>query len=700
MAHIVKDEPVPLRRKVPTIPGDLDTVVLTCLQKDPRRRYATARALGEDLQRILDGEPIQARPATSMERLTRWVLKHKVLVSAAAAVILSIAIFGGFALRERLRAREQAAYAQRFAQAAERIEALARYIKLSPPHDLGPELRNLEDRVLQLAGEVQAVGSIAEAPGQYAIGRAWLALGRPEQAQANLEKAQALGFDTPELRSALGRTLLELHQHALDEAWRIGPEDARKEALDRLQVRANSRIEPLLKSGASASLIPLAYLEGQSAWVAGRWEEAAARAKEAQAQAPWFYEARVLEAQALLAWGLPGSGAERIKMLAAAQESAQSALQAAPCDVQALGLAGRIGVLLYGLSVTNPARGKALRIQVEGLVATLRTLQPDGQQAAILEAALLTTEAVNAQVVGRPGTEALRRALALLTPLVDSAQAPVEALQGAMEAECFAIKFPELGDPIPWLDRALAHGRRALELRPGHAGLISELTRVSIWRLSQGTPRGQPPWEVFEAALGVLLRGLEREPAAKSLRELLGYLWGERADYERTHGLDPRPSLEQSMQSFESVQKQEPSFRTHYGMANAALMRGQWETDHHQRGALADLERAAQAYRQAKLLAPYHSALPSNLVEVALWKGRAMGLGTPQADEALAEGEDLFQDGVKRFPQVAFLWLRGAQLAQARGLAREAKTRIRRAFALDPHNPEIRLLLKTLQQKG
>jgi tetratricopeptide (TPR) repeat protein len=337
---------------------------------------------------------------------------------------------------------------------------------------------------------------------------------------------------------------------------------------------------------------------------------------------------------------------------------------------------------------------------VQDIGTTLRILQPEGRQAAFLEAALLTTEAVNAQVAGRPGAEALRRALALLAPLVEAAQPPFEALEGAMRAECYAAKFPELGDPIPWLDRALDHGRRAFAMRPGHSGLADELTRVSIWRMSNGTQRGQPPWEVFEGALQVVLRALDRDPEAKSTREVLGYLWGERAEYERTHGLDPRPSLDQSMQNLETVLKQGPSFRSQYGMANAALMRGQWETDHHQPGALVDLERAAQAYRQAKQLAPFHSALASNLVEVALWKGRAMGLGSAQADGALAEGEEQFQEGLKRFAQVAFLWLRGAQLAEARGQMLNAKARMRRALALDPHNPEIRHLLDDLQRKG
>ena len=700
MARIVKDDPESLRRKVPTLPADLETVVLTCLQKDPRRRYATARALGEDLQRLLDGEPIQARAATWMERLVHWTRKRKALVAASAAVFLSVAIFGGFAVRERLRARAQAAHAQRFAQAAERIEALARYLKLSPPHDLGPELMDLEGRVTRLAEEVKAESSTAEAPGQYAIGRARLALGQPDLAQAHLERARALGFDTPELRSALGRAMLVLHQHELDEAWRIGPEDARKEAVARLQARSAARIEPLLKSGATASLIPLAYLEGQAAWVSGRWEEALAQAKEARAQAPWFYEARLLEAQALLSWGRPKSEPERTTILAAAHRSAQEAVNAAPCDIQALGLVGRIGVMRYGQLISDPRQGKALHAVIEGVAVTLRTLEPEGRQAAILEAALLTAEGVNAQVKGRSGAGSLRRALALLAPQLDSAQPSFEALEGAMRAECYAAKFPELGDPVSWLDRALAHGRHAFALRPGQAGLADELTRVSIWRLAEGTQRGEPPWGVFEAALTLLLRALDREPEARSARELLGYLWGERAEYERTHGLDPRPSLEQSMHSFETVLKQGPSFGSYYGLANAALMRGQWETSHHQPGALAALEQADQAYRQARQLAPFHSIVASNLVEVGLWKGRAIGLGTPGGARALEAGEAEFQEGVKRFPKVPILWLRGAQMAEARGQARDAKTRIRNAFRLDPHNPEIRLLLKVVRSAG
>ncbi|HJW73807.1 MAG TPA: serine/threonine-protein kinase [Geothrix sp.] len=699
MARIVRDDPEPPSRRVPTISSDLDTVILTCLQKDPNHRYPTARALGEDLQRILDGEPIQAKAATPVERLWRWTRKHKVLVAAAAAVLVTMVSFGGLAVRERLQASAQAAHAQRFAQAAERIEALARYLKLSPSHDLGPELRDLEGRVDLLAEEVDAASAIAEAPGQYAMGRARLALGQPDRAQAHLERARSLGFDTPELRYALGRAMLEQHQRALEEAWRIGQEEARKEAISRLHAFARTRIEPLLESGATASLIPLAYLEGQAAWVSGRWEEAVAHAREAQVKAPWLYEASLLEAQALLSRSLLLSGQEGIAVLTKAESSALSAMHAAPSDAQAMELLVRIDLHLYNLLLleTNPDPRKAVVSKVQGVISTLRVLDPQGRKAAVLEAALLTTEAVYEQVAGRTGSAHLRRALDLLNPLVDFTHPDIDVLEGAMQAECYAANAHELGDPLPRLDRALVLGMKVNDLKPGSSELPQELTRVAVWRMGEGTQRGQAPWEVFESTLRVVMRALAREPEARSLWESLGYLWGERAEYERSQGLDPRPSLEQSIRHFETALKQGPNFLSQYGIANAALMGGQWETLHHQPGALATLERADRAYRQAQRLAPFHSKVASAFIEVAYWKVKVLGPGGAQGKAALDEGEADFQAGLKAFPRLPALWLRGAQLAAAGGRTRDAMARIERAFRLDPQDAEILLARKEIK---
>jgi len=61
LMQVVSEEPRPLRQLDGRVPADLETIVSTCLEKDPQRRYASARALAEDLQHYLDGEPIAAR---------------------------------------------------------------------------------------------------------------------------------------------------------------------------------------------------------------------------------------------------------------------------------------------------------------------------------------------------------------------------------------------------------------------------------------------------------------------------------------------------------------------------------------------------------------------------------------------------------------------------------------------------------------
>jgi tetratricopeptide (TPR) repeat protein len=85
-------EPEPPRSRNPLVPRDLELICLKCLDKEPQRRYASAAALADELDRFRAGKPlVQTRPVGNAERLWRWFRRNPVLGSLAAAVVLLLA---------------------------------------------------------------------------------------------------------------------------------------------------------------------------------------------------------------------------------------------------------------------------------------------------------------------------------------------------------------------------------------------------------------------------------------------------------------------------------------------------------------------------------------------------------------------------------------------------------------------------------
>jgi WD40 repeat protein len=79
------------RRLNPRVDRDLETICLKCLHKEPARRYSSAEALAEDLERWLRWEPIQARPPGLLQHVSRWAGRHQAVV-AAAVITLVLAV--------------------------------------------------------------------------------------------------------------------------------------------------------------------------------------------------------------------------------------------------------------------------------------------------------------------------------------------------------------------------------------------------------------------------------------------------------------------------------------------------------------------------------------------------------------------------------------------------------------------------------
>jgi tetratricopeptide (TPR) repeat protein len=106
---VMSQDPSPPRRVVPSIPRDLETICLKCLEKDPNGRYADAGQFAEDLRRFLAHQPILARPLGTLGRAGRWCRRRPAvagLAALAAALLLVAALSAGAAAWQLARARK------------------------------------------------------------------------------------------------------------------------------------------------------------------------------------------------------------------------------------------------------------------------------------------------------------------------------------------------------------------------------------------------------------------------------------------------------------------------------------------------------------------------------------------------------------------------------------------------------------------
>lgn len=114
IARVRQEEPIPPSRLRPGLPRDLETICLSCLQKEPQHRYSSATAFAEDLRRFSRGEPILARPVSQWEHFWRWCHRKPALASMSLAIVtlLSAIVTGSVVFAFRLNAAGQRTLAQ------------------------------------------------------------------------------------------------------------------------------------------------------------------------------------------------------------------------------------------------------------------------------------------------------------------------------------------------------------------------------------------------------------------------------------------------------------------------------------------------------------------------------------------------------------------------------------------------------------
>jgi tetratricopeptide (TPR) repeat protein/tRNA A-37 threonylcarbamoyl transferase component Bud32 len=216
LQQILHTEPVPPRLLNPSVPRDLETICLKCLEKDPRRRYETAHGLATELERFLNNEPVLAQPPTRLYRFQKLARRNKVPFTAAAAILLALVAGLGVATWGLLRERAARARAEAAEQAARtevaKFEQVAQFLKdmlkgVEPSVALGRDttlLRDILDKTAERLDKELKDQPTVEAELRETIGNVY-------QGLAEFVKAEAMYRQVLSLRKkALGDKHLDV----------------------------------------------------------------------------------------------------------------------------------------------------------------------------------------------------------------------------------------------------------------------------------------------------------------------------------------------------------------------------------------------------------------------------------------------------------------------------------------------------------
>lgn len=190
------------------IAGELDWIVMKCLDKDRQRRYETANALAVDLQRYLADEPVEARSASRTYRFKKFIRRNRVGVLAGSAIVVALAVGLAVATVGFVRARTEATRSEQVAQFLKEMLAaagpsVARGRDASLLREIVDKTAERIDKDLQHQPEVQ--------------GDLWMVLGKTYTDVGDFHRAvlmyqhavdsfrTALGNENPKLALALGR---------------------------------------------------------------------------------------------------------------------------------------------------------------------------------------------------------------------------------------------------------------------------------------------------------------------------------------------------------------------------------------------------------------------------------------------------------------------------------------------------------------
>lgn len=587
LMKLIKDDPKPVREIEPSIPRDLEAIALKSLEKEPQHRYESARAFAEDLGNWLAGESVLARRTDFAQWIVKKGKKHRVGVTIGAIILVLSTISAILMIRERNWAAQQVRLANAFGQEAEQIDAYVRRVYLLPRHNVTYMRTEVKRKMQQIQEQMDRMGDVARGPGNYALGRGYMALGDYRAAQTKLESSWNKDkYQTADVAYALGLTLVEIYRMELEDASRIpiqGQREARIRALDgmyrapALGYIGKSKVEKGIEAEYVSAL--LQYLDHNYAGVTKSLEPLVQKTE-------WLYEVELLmgDANRMLGNQLrdQGQAAKAGAFYDQSQKMYEQAIRKGESDPRTYehlcGLQSDI-IWMHAFLLGEPPQGgygKALSACDEALEVNPQSSDAWFQK--VLTMNWWGEYQVKRGMDPRPITAQAAKGAIMLIRAEPKREMFYTVLGGAYWVQAEYEEGHGL-DPTDSLHRCESTFTTAVSLNPNDAFSRTILGGAYAVEADYGIQRSLKSDLVLQKAMEALERSRQTDPQFIFTLINLGYAKILQGRYAIGHGTDPRKPLNGALQDLEEAWRVNPgNILTQYLRATAFLYQAEYAT--------------------------------------------------------------------------------------------------------------------------
>lgn len=526
---ICNQEPDPLTRINPSIPKDVESIVNKCLEKDVNLRYDSAKALAEDIERFLNGETVLARRTTFFYYLYKKIKKNKVLFLTIAIALMTIMVFSGMWISEKINSRKRAQLMQKFGEEIKEIESIMRYSHMLPIHNNSIEKEIILDKIKMIQLKMKKIGKVGECPSYYAIGRAYMSLRDFRKSQTYFQIAYENKYREAEFLYNYGLVLGEIYQEELREVERIRNKEIREARKKEIEKKYRNPALNFIKESKVNFKEQSEYAEALILFYEKSYDFSLKKAERMAGKTPWFYEVYKLKGDIHSAIG-------KEKESEGDFDKASLEYDLSEKEYSMAKEIGRSDVSIY-LAMANLMRMK-LRLETER---------------------------------GKPGQEIFKRAREEIKNalIIDSENEKAYNLDSLI---CWTWANEQLKygkDPVPFIDESIKSAEKAIQIRSDFALPYNNIGVANIIKADYLTNIGEDPLNSIQKSLENYEKAIELDSENVEVYINLGNAYTYMVDYLYNKGKEIDIYIQKAIKSYshaEDILSNMPALYNNFGI--------------------------------------------------------------------------------------------------------------------------------------